>query len=106
MEVFVEINNQKLSFLKPKTVCLSKEEAKEITIIPYFSSNWDRLEKYITVFFNERDYKSFTMNDDYFTLREELISPGVAFNFYGKYFNDEYNTYLLPTNYLKIFIKD
>jgi hypothetical protein len=46
------------------------------------------------------------MNDDYFTLREELISPGVAFNFYGKYFNDEYNTYLLPTNYLKIFIKD
>jgi hypothetical protein len=105
MEIIVKIEGQEMSFKSTQSSSIKKGEVKQITIHPSFSSEWNELEKYCVLFLREKGQITLKVENEKVIIKEELLSsPGIAFYFYGKRPGDTFLTYLLPTNFLKIFI--
>jgi hypothetical protein len=106
MIVNILVKNQTMYFQDFRNVTYYKAPIS-LSLNIQFPKEWDSLEKWISfsTSITKIEFKDYKL-DGVFNVPEEYIhSPGIAFYCYGV---DKVNkdSYCLPTNFLKIFIKE
>lgn len=104
----VQINGQKLKFLDSSSFHIYDfKKYDNILIMPSFSSDWDKLYKYMVFSSDLFNYTYIPITQNTVTVPKSFIkSPGVAIHVVGKERDEETYNYRLPTNFIKITIGD